>query len=162
MANTNKHFLVRELSTFTSGVAWDFICSQLNPITYNETTSNAQAIDVLNDVALTTCKPGAFQKFYSLYMDAMNDVQEIGGLNFSAKYIKSLLISKLPKEYTPMRISTVTNSPFEQYVMDLQAFAATIKKVNKSYKDALISNTNSTNDDNAEGSDKSKLDTILC
>ena len=61
MANTNKHFLARELSTFTSGVfTWDFICSQLNPKTYDETTSNAQAIDVLNDVALTTCKPGAF------------------------------------------------------------------------------------------------------
>jgi len=35
MANTNKHFLARELSTFTSGVvAWDFICSQLKGVIY--------------------------------------------------------------------------------------------------------------------------------
>ena len=152
IANTKKHFLAADLTRQTGGIkAYDFMKSKLNPVSNDEVSESAAALNKLNNLKLTSLKSGSCEKFLSVFDRIILDLKEAApeeAPTYSEEYQKKLIISKLAHEtYALMKLNWVTRLPHSEYIQELQAFALTMEKKDPNLRaennKKSINNTNS-------------------
>ena len=162
VANSNNHFFATELLTHTSGVeAFDFLCEKMSPRMVDPTMFNADLFSRFNLLRLSSVQPGAYAKFIANFQEALDDLMSTGAFLPTDDFKKSTLIAKLPdQEYGQMKLPHTTGGTFDQFLVDLNAFAVGQDERinNKDTRNSNIHNTNS--DEPGSSSGKRKIDSI--